>query len=203
MGASRRWPQSRRSPRRCIGERTRRGTGVPDAEPPCRCEPALPLLRLSRHKRRRSLSSRGQQSMFQRFKSSLNSGRQLGPLEDELMQALWAAGDATVRELVDEAVVDGAYTTIMTTLDRLYKKGLLERSPEGRAFRYRPKQSEAELQQGVVAAGLRELLSASRSKEAPLSFLVETISEHDAALLDELQQAVEKKRRELRKRGPR
>jgi predicted transcriptional regulator len=141
--------------------------------------------------------------MFQRFKSSLNSSRQLGPLEDELLRALWTRGDGTVRELVDEAAVNGAYTTIMTTLDRLYKKGLLERSSEGRAFRYRPKQSEAELQQGVVAAGLRELLSAAHSKEAPLSFLVETISEHDAALLDELQQAVEKKRRELRKRGPR
>jgi predicted transcriptional regulator len=141
--------------------------------------------------------------MFQHFKSSLNSGRQLGPLEDELLRALWTRGDGTVRELVDEAVVNGAYTTIMTTLDRLYKKGFLERSPEGRAFRYRPKQSESELQQGVVAAGLRELLSAAHSKEAPLSFLVETISEHDAALLDELQRAVEKKRRELRKRGPR
>ena len=141
--------------------------------------------------------------MFQNLKSSLMRVRQLGPLEDEVMRALWTRGDATVRELVDDSVVNGAYTTLMTTLDRLYKKGLLERSPEGRAFRYRPKQSEAELQQGVVAAGLRELLSGSHSKEAPLSFLVETISDHDAALLDELQQAVEKKRRELRKRGPR
>jgi len=141
--------------------------------------------------------------MFQRFKSSLNSRQQLGPLEDELMRALWTRCDATVRALVDDSAVDGAYTTIMTTLDRLYKKGLLERSPEGRAFRYRPKQSEAELQQGVVAAGLRDLLSASNSKQAPLSFLVETITEHDAELLDELQQAVDKKRRQLRKRGPR
>src|SRR5690242_3727573 len=101
--------------------------------------------RLSRHKRRRTLNSPGAKSMFQRFRSSMNSSRQLGPLEHELMQALWAAGDATVRELVDDSVVDGAYTTIMTTLDRLYKKGLLERSAEGRAFRYRPKQSESEL----------------------------------------------------------
>jgi len=141
--------------------------------------------------------------MFQNLKSSLMRGRQLGPLEDELMRVLWTRGDATVRELIDASAVDGAYTTIMTTLDRLYKKGLLDRSPEGRAFRYRPKQSEAELHQGALAAGLREMLSASIYKEAPLSFLVETISEHDAALLDELQQAVAKKRRDLRKRGPR
>jgi predicted transcriptional regulator len=141
--------------------------------------------------------------MFQSLKSSLMRGRQLGRLEDEVLRALWTRGDATVRELVDGSVVDGAYTTIMTTLDRLYKKGLLERSPEGRAFRYRPKQTEAELQQGIIAASLRELLGRAPSKEAPLSFLVEAISEHDAALLDELQQAVAKKRRDLRKRGPR
>src|SRR5438046_2308477 len=97
-------------------------------------------------------------AMLQPLKSSLIAGRQLGPLEDEVLRALWTRGDATVRELIDDSAVDGAYTTIMTTLDRLYKKGLLERTPEGRAFRYRPKQSEAELNQSLVAAGLKELL---------------------------------------------
>src|SRR5690349_1303104 len=115
--------------------------------------------------------------MLQRLKSSLIPGRQLGPLEDELLRALWTRGDATVRELIDNSAVDGAYTTIMTTLDRLYKKGLLERTAEGRAFRYRPKQSEAELHQHVVAAGLKELFSSSVQHETPISFLVEAISE--------------------------
>jgi predicted transcriptional regulator len=141
--------------------------------------------------------------MLQRLKSSLMSRRQLGPLENELLRALWTRGDATVREVMEDSGVQGAYTTIMTTLDRLYKKGLLDRLPEGKAFRYRPKQSEAELHQDLVAAGLRDLLISSRSSEAPLSFLVETITEHDAALLEQLQQAVAKKRRDLRKRGPR
>ena len=125
--------------------------------------------------------------MLQRLKSLLMSRRQLGPLEDELLRVLWTRGDATVRELIEDPAVDGAYTTIMTTLDRLYKKGMLDRSPEGRAFRYRPKQSEAELHQDLIAAGLRDLLISSRSTEAPLSFLVETITEHDASLLEQLQ----------------
>src|SRR5205823_2434832 len=111
--------------------------------------------------------------MLQRLKSLLMSRRQLGPLEDEHLRVLWTRGDATVRELIEDSAVDGAYTTIMTTLDRLYKKGMLDRSPEGRAFRYRPKQSEAELHQDLIAAGLRDLLISSRSTEAPLSFLVE------------------------------
>ena len=137
------------------------------------------------------------------LKVSLVGDKALGPLELQLLRVLWKRGEGTVRHLIDEGLVQGAYTTIMTTLDRLYKKGLLERSPEGRAFRYRPKQTEAELQQGIIAASLRELLGRAPSKEAPLSFLVEAISEHDAALLDKLQQAVAKKRRDLRKRGPR
>ena len=141
--------------------------------------------------------------MLQRLKSSLIPGRRLGPLEDELLRVLWTRGDATVRELIDDSAVDGAYTTIMTTLDRLYKKGLLERSTEGRAFRYRPAQSEAELHQHLVAAGLKELLSSAAEHEAPISFLVDAISEHDAALLEQLQQAVARKRRDLRKKDAR
>ena len=50
----------------------------------------------------------------------------------------------------------------------------------------------------TAAASLRELLGRAPSKEAPLSFLVEAISEHDAALLDKLQQAVAKKQRAAR-----
>ncbi|HWK31526.1 MAG TPA: BlaI/MecI/CopY family transcriptional regulator, partial [Terriglobales bacterium] len=64
--------------------------------------------------------------------------KSLGPLEQELLRVLWRRGDATVRELTDDRAVDGAYTTLMTTLDRLYKKGILAREAEGRAFRYRP-----------------------------------------------------------------
>src|SRR3954470_4933973 len=141
--------------------------------------------------------------MLQRLKSSPIAGRQLGPLEGELLRVLWTRGDATVRELIDDSAVDGAYTTVMTTLDRLYKKGLLERSPQGRAFRYRPKQSEAELNRDLVAAGLKELLASAAEHEAPISFLVDTISEHDAALLEHLQEAVARKRRDLRKKEPR
>ena len=141
--------------------------------------------------------------MLQRLKSSLIPSRQLGPLEDELLRVLWTRGDATVRELIDASAVDGAYTTIMTTLDRLYKKGLLERTAEGRAFRYRPKQSEVEIHQNIVATGLKELLTSAAQHEAPFSFLVDTISQHDAALLEQLQEAVARKRRDLRKKESR
>jgi predicted transcriptional regulator len=124
--------------------------------------------------------------------------RELGPLESELLRILWKRGNATVRELIDDKAVEGAYTTVMTTLDRLYKKGLLEREPEGRAFRYRPACTEDELKRDSLAASLRELLGGRSAQDAPVSFLVDEITRHDAALLDELERAIERKRRELR-----
>ena len=72
---------------------------------------------------------------------------QLGPLETRLLGMLSQRRDATVRELLSSAQVDAAYTTVMTTLDRLYKKGFLDRSLDAvsRAFRYRLKQGERHL----------------------------------------------------------
>ena len=58
----------------------------------------------------------------------------LGKLEQLLMEVLWETGDGTVREVMSHRVVAGrAYTTIMTTLSRLHRKGLLERVGEGNA----------------------------------------------------------------------
>ena len=58
---------------------------------------------------------------------------QLGPLERQLLSVLWRRGNATVRELLDEGETKLAYTTVMTTLDRLHKKQLLNRTVEGHA----------------------------------------------------------------------
>jgi len=129
------------------------------------------------------------------------SGTQLGHLEQRLLKLLWSRGNATVRELVDEAQLSIAYTTIMTTMDRLYKKQLLDRSPEGRAFRYFPRYSEEELQRTLAGHAIQHLLHSARTSSLPLSYLVEAVSDHDTQLLDELHQLVERKRRELRKKG--
>ncbi|MBZ5705365.1 MAG: BlaI/MecI/CopY family transcriptional regulator [Acidobacteriia bacterium] len=123
---------------------------------------------------------------------------QLGPLEGQLLEALWQCGSATVRELLDHGDLKLAYTTVMTTLDRLYKKQLLDRVAEGRAFRYSPRYTPAELQQAAASAAIRQLLGSDTASSLPLSYLVEAVGEHDAQLLDELQQLVERKRRELR-----
>jgi predicted transcriptional regulator len=123
---------------------------------------------------------------------------QLGPLEERLLEALWERGDATVRDLVDGACQDLAYTTVMTTLDRLFKKKLLAREVEGRAFRYAPRFSREELHRQVAGEAFRQLMDASPASSLPLSYLVEILTERDALLLDDLREVVETKRRELR-----
>lgn len=133
-----------------------------------------------------------------RFLSS--SSVRLGPLEQQLLAALWLRGSATVRELIEEGSIPLAYTTVMTTLDRLYKKEFLDRVPEGRAFRYSPRYSKEELERAAAGETIHQLLGSGDTPSLPLSYLVEAVTEHDVRLLDELQQLLDRKRRELRGR---
>ena len=127
------------------------------------------------------------------------SSSQLGPLEQRLLEALWERGNATVRELVEDNGVcrDLAYTTVMTTLDRLFKKSLLKRQTEGRAFRYSPRFTREEWHREAAAEAFRQLLNASPASSLPLSYLVEIVTERDAQWLDDLRKLVEVKRREI------
>ena len=139
---------------------------------------------------------RGMKRTFSIFGSSPTP--QLGPFERQLLREVWSRGNATVRELIEDGRIHQAYTTVMTTMDRLYKKGLLDRAVEGRAFRYSPRISSEELQRGAAIDGIRQLLSSADTSSLPLSYLVEALSDHDAQLLDELQVLIERKRRELK-----
>jgi len=128
------------------------------------------------------------------------SRTQLGPFEQQVLQKLWSQGSATVRELLADGKIRQAYTTVMTTADRLYKKGLLDRVVEGRAFRYTPRHTPEELQRVTAMESIRQLLGSDDTSSLPLSYLVEALSTHDAQLLDELQLLVERKRLELQGR---
>ena len=135
--------------------------------------------------------------IFHPFRSA---SRQLGPLEQRLLDWLWARGSGTVRELVEGDCQDLAYTTVMTTLHRLFKKGLLTRVEEGRAFRYSARVSREEMHREAAGHAFRQLLDASPASALPLSFLVEILGERDEQLLDDLRKLVDRKRRELGQR---
>src|SRR5205085_12314654 len=84
---------------------------------------------------------------FRKLRDQLSA--HLGPLELEAMEMVWQRGEASVRDIHLAFGERLAYTTLMTTLDRLHKKGLLERRKDGRAFIYSPRFSPAELERGL------------------------------------------------------
>jgi predicted transcriptional regulator len=126
---------------------------------------------------------------------------QLGPLERKVLQAVWMRGTATVREVREDGTIWQTYPTIMTTMDRLFKKGLLDRVPDGRAFRYSARYTSEELEHVAAVNGIRQLLE-SEYASMHLSYLVEAVSTQDGKLLDELQALVEHHRAQLKKGGP-
>ncbi len=123
---------------------------------------------------------------------------QLGALESELMERIWARGETSVRELHDEIGPRLAYTTVMTTLDRLFKKDLLERRAVGRAFYYTARVSKHDYNQQLTQHLLGIAVEESGSKHALLSCFVDYVSESDRKLLDELDELIKAKRRSLR-----
>ena len=133
-----------------------------------------------------------------KFRASVGSN--LGPLETRLLETLWQRGNATVRELLLDAGSGLAYTTVMTTLDRLYKKGFLDRAAEGRAFRYSPRHTQEEIQRAAAGEAIQQLFDSSQTASLPLSYLIEIVTERDSVLLDELQALIERKRQELKRR---
>lgn len=124
----------------------------------------------------------------------------LGELERKTLFALRDLGEANVNT-VNLALGDiYAYTTVMTTLDRLYKKGLLERRKDGRAFLYRIRYSFEEMEQGLARDVIGRLLETATGPVEPvLACIVESVSERDIELLDDLERLVREKRQELDK----
>jgi predicted transcriptional regulator len=120
----------------------------------------------------------------------------LGPLERQIHHAVWMRGTATVREVLEDGTIWQTYTTIMTTMDRLFRKGLLVRVQEGKAFRYSARYSPEELERLAAMNGIRRLLG-SEHASLHLSYFVEAVSAQDEKLLEELQTLVERQRAEL------
>ena len=126
----------------------------------------------------------------------------LGPLEVQVMEVLWIAGERSVRDVVEQLDRKLAYTTVMTTLDRLFKKGLLDRQKSERAFLYTARLSHQDWERqraGDLVAGL--LAGSQPSRELLLSSLVDAVGQHDASLLEQLEEKIRRKRKELSKRN--
>lgn len=88
-----------------------------------------------------------------------------------------------------------AYTTVMTTVARLFDKGLLEREREGKRYVYSPRVSR----QTFLESTAREVLESSLDEPGALALLAEKVSEATAGELDELEALIKRRRKELGK----
>jgi predicted transcriptional regulator len=110
--------------------------------------------------------------------------RQLGELEAVIMDRLWDWGrPALVREVLDDLRKDRplAYTTVMTVMENLHRKGWLRRDRDGRAWRYEPAGSRS----GYTAALMSDALATSTDRRTALAHFVLQMSPHDAELLQQ------------------
>ena len=108
--------------------------------------------------------------------------RQFGELEAVIMDRLWERNrPALVREVVDDLRQDRplAYTTVMTVMDNLHRKGWLRRHRDGRAWRYEPTGSRS----GYTAALMSGALATTTDRRTALAHFVLQMSPHDAELL--------------------
>ena len=117
--------------------------------------------------------------------------RGFGDLEAVIMDRLWSRdSSATVRDVLEDLSVDRkiAYTTVMTVMDNLFRKGWLTRELDGRAFRYAPIDSREK----YSAVLMREALADSRDADATLVHFLAGMTEEDS---DALRRALRRRRR--------
>ncbi len=110
--------------------------------------------------------------------------RRFGELEAVIMDRLWQWGrPVLVREMVEDLRGERplAYTTVMTVMENLHRKGWLRRERDGRAWRYEPTGSRS----GYTAALMTDALGTSADRRTALAHFVFQMSPHDAALLRE------------------
>jgi BlaI family transcriptional regulator, penicillinase repressor len=106
---------------------------------------------------------------------------ELAPLELDCMNTLWPIGEGTVRQIRDLLAVrrPRAYTTIMTIMDRLARKGVVERVKAGRAYVYRPRLTAEDARAQALGQVLESFFGGSQ--EALLAQLGKSTSIRRAA----------------------
>jgi predicted transcriptional regulator len=120
----------------------------------------------------------------------------LGSLESEVLAIVCEDGGGSVGEVRGRLSRNFAYTTVMTTLDRLYKKDLLERRKAGRRFLYAPKifrRTEEDRRASQALARSLPILTLSPF----VSYLLDAVGTYDETLLRELEKKIAIRRQQF------
>ena len=121
----------------------------------------------------------------------------LGELEQAVMEQIWALDrPSTVREVLDLMAPRRplAYTTVMTIMDRLHRKGLLSRTREGKAYRYQPTADR----DAYVAELMAAVLLSTDGGPGALIHFAERLSPEDASVLKDALVRARRRQREVR-----
>lgn len=112
----------------------------------------------------------------------------LGPLETRVMEVLWQCGKCSVRQVVKSLDRDVAYTTVMTTLERLFRKDLVSRQKHNRAYLYSPRVTCQEWKDKVARDVVAKLLAGPEtSREVLIACLLEAVDQQEKLLLREIE----------------
>jgi len=118
------------------------------------------------------------------------------------MEILWLRGESSVRAVAYRLDRPRAYTTVMTTLDRLFKKGLLDRRKEDRAFLYSPRMSRDDFARNYAGNLVANFLAGPvPSRDLLVSCFLDAVGRHDETLLDELEKKIRNRRKQLLRRS--
>jgi predicted transcriptional regulator len=119
-------------------------------------------------------------------------------LEYTVLAKLWELGTASVRELHEHLGEPSGrvYTTTAKVIDRLRAKGLIQRQRRGKAFVYRPRVARPDVESARAQQAVNRLLGAT--PHAAVAALVDAVEAFDPQLLDELERAVNARRRSKR-----
>ncbi len=127
----------------------------------------------------------------------------LGTLEAQVMEAVWDAdGPAAVEDVRAALEANGkesAYTTVMTTMSRLFDKGLLKRELHGRAYHYSPALTRTELGSSVTRRVLDALLGSFA--EPAMAYFVEALGDEDPDRLETLAEMIKQRRSDAEAQG--
>lgn len=117
-------------------------------------------------------------------------------LEADIMDVVWSSNweAFSVRDVLEvlEEQRDIAYTTVMTTVKRLFDKGLLEREKDGRRYLYSPVMGREEFHAQMAVEVMRSLPESGR--EAAMSMLIEEMSGPES--LERIEQLIAAKKQE-------
>ena len=120
---------------------------------------------------------------------------ELGSLEREVLEVVWGSAALSVREVYERIDRRLAYTTIMTTLDRLHRKGVLARTQQGRAFVYSTRITREQIALNGLQRALARVTDSFRNEARPvMACLLDAVTEHDLLSLDDLEKMIRERR---------